>query len=124
MDETLQDLENELKRLTPRRPSAGLMQALEGELGSVPSAQPTPRYSAATRLRSWKWASWSLAGAAVAIALAFALRTDRVPTAAPVGKAPSAELPAVPAHQPVAPELAANRYEPIQATSVLYDLQE
>jgi len=118
MDETLQELENELKRLTPRRPSAGLMQALERELGPVAAGEPAARYSSATSLRSWKWATWSLAGVAAAIALAMILQFHRQPANSPA---------AVAATQPPATkpkELPINRYQPVQASSVLYDLKE
>lgn len=111
MDESLQELENELKRLTPRGPSAALLGALERELGAAVPAEPVRRYATATSLRSWKWASWSLAGAAAAIALVILLQRKPARDATPV--------------EPAAPAaVAVNRYEPIQATSVLYDLQE
>lgn len=119
MDETLQELENELKRLTPRRPSAGLMQALERELGQATAADPAPRYTAATTLRSWKWAAWSVAGVAAAIALAMILQSNRQPVKSPAS--------VVATTQPVAaktPETPVNRYQPVRASSVLYDLKE
>lgn len=117
MDETLQELENELQRLTPRRPSAGLMQAFERELGPTAAVEPAVRYSSATTWRSWKWATWSLAGVATAIALAMILQSHRQPV----------QTPAVAATQPVASmtaETPVNRYQPVRASSVLYDLKE
>lgn len=119
MDETLQELENELKRLTPRRPSPALMQALERELGRESPDEAAPRYSTATSLRSWKWATWSLAGVAAVIALVAVVQFNRQREKpfAPVVSAP----PSV-ATAPVAAPV--NRYEPVQATSVLYDLKE
>ena len=118
MDETLQELENELKRLTPRRPSAGLIQALERELGPAATGEPAARYSAATSLRSWKWATWSLAGMAAIVALALILQSHRQPVNSPATVATT---------QPVSvksKDIPVNRYQPVQATSVLYDLKE
>lgn len=119
MDETLQELENELQRLTPRRPSAGLIQALERELGPAAAGEPAARYSTATSLRSWKWATWSLAGVAAAVALALILQSNRPPVKSPAS--------VTAATQPVAPmtaETPVNRYQPVRASSVLYDLKE
>ena len=118
MDNSLEELENELGRLTPRRPSAGLLDRLEHELGRGSPAPAVPRYPTATSLRSWKWANWSLAGALTAVALLLAMRFTRepaisVPVITPVQVVAAA--PAVPL---------ANRYQPVKATSVLYDLKE
>lgn len=119
MDETLQELENELKRLTPRRPSAGLMQALEAELRQETADAPAARYSSATSLRSWKWATWSLAGVAAAIALAMILQSHRQPAQTPSPRMAASQPAAVtPKQTPL------NRYQPVQASSVLYDLKE
>ncbi len=121
MDETLQELENELKRLTPRRPSPALMRALECELGHEPVASSAPRYSTATNLRSWKWGTWSLAGVAAAIAIVAVVQIDRQPAkaSAPILATTHAQSVATkPALVPV------NRYEPVKATSVLYDMKE
>lgn len=119
MDETLQELENELARLTPRRPSAGLMQSLGRELGPEAASGSAPRYSSATSLRSWKWATWSLAGIAAAIAFVIVWQTKPRPAEAPATVATITE--------PVAPKATAtpvNRYQPVKASSVLYDLKE
>ena len=124
MDESLQDLENELKRLTPLRPSADLMQALERGLGPAPVVTAAPRYSTATSLRSWKWATWSLAGMAAAIAVVAVVQFNRQAappaTATPVDTIASTERPEE--SQSVPAPL--NRYQPVHASSVLYDLQE
>ncbi len=122
MDESLQELENELKRLTPRAPSASLLNSLERELGqsaATPAPAPARRYTTAHSWRTWKWAAWSLTGAAAALLLVFLL-SGRQPSVAP-------EAPAVANIAPTAtaPEAAvSNRYEPVQASSVLYDLHE
>jgi hypothetical protein len=122
MDEYLQDLENELKRLTPRRPSAGLVAALERELGPVPVVAPAPRYSSATNLRSWKWASWSLSGMAAAIAVVAIVLFNRQ-AASPTLATPVVVTTTQPeASQPV--QVPLNRYEPVHASSVLYDMKE
>ncbi len=118
MDNSLDELEQELGRLTPRRPSAGLMDRLERELGAVPPAPAAPKYTSATSLRSWKWAGWSLAGAAAAMAVLLALRTS--PTSGPASPATTPAVVATTA----APAPQASRYQPIKASSVLYDLKE
>ncbi|RXK53196.1 hypothetical protein ESB00_15980 [Oleiharenicola lentus] len=122
MDESLQELENELKRLTPRAPSAALMQVIERELGpaaTTPASAPARRYTAAHSWQSWKWASWSLAGAAAALLVAFLL-WDRPPAVAP--ESPGVANTASTSLKPVV--AATNRYEPVHASSVLYDLHE
>jgi hypothetical protein len=120
MDETLQDLEHELKRLTPRQPSAALMHALEQDLGAETVNKSVLPYSTATSLRSWKWATWSLAGVAATVALVALVQLNRRP--GPASIAPkltqNQSVPTPPVEKPV------NRYEPVQASSVLYDLQE
>lgn len=129
MDESLLELENELKRLSPRRLSPGLLAALDHDLADTRSAGPVvaaPRYSTATTLRSWKWASWSLAGAAAVILAAYLLRPPVKPGVQSPGSALVQVEPAVPVPSLPTPagSVAANRYEPVQATTVFYDLQE
>jgi len=120
MDETLQELENELKRLTPRRPSPALLQAFERELGHEPTDISAHRQATATNLRSWKWATWSLAGVAAATALVAVVQFNH--------QSPKAPAPSLATVAPVsAPKTVLNplnRYEPVKATSVLYDLKE
>jgi hypothetical protein len=130
MDETLLELENELKRLSPRRPSRETLAAIERELADyhAPAGPDSAgRYRTATTLRSWKWAAWSLAGAAAALALAFALRAVfdgpavqvDAPALAQQGEAPVAGSSAA------APATATpDRYEPVEASSVLYAMHE
>jgi len=120
MDESLQELENELKRLTPRRPSPALMQAFERELGHEPADISAHHQAMATNLRSWKWAMWSFAGVAAAIALVAVVQFNHQP---PIAPAPSlATVAPVSASKATLNPL--NRYEPVKATSVLYDLKE
>jgi hypothetical protein len=123
MDETLQELENELKRLTPRRPSPALVQALERDLGAPvtpPAVDASLRNNTIARRPSWKWASWSLAAAAVvAFAAMFQVARRTVPASEP-----PMEVAVKPSAKSTPPTAPANRYEPIQATSVLYDMKE
>jgi hypothetical protein len=130
MDESLQELENELKRLQPRRGSEELRSRLERELGAPLTVRP--RYTAATTLTSWKWFSWQMAAAAaVALTVSLAVwrwqqgavdrpaaqdtmvKTDPV---APKATAPEAAIASV------AP--ATDSYRPVGAANVLYDLKE
>jgi hypothetical protein len=115
MDDTLQDLENELKRLRPRGPSAELLTRLDSDLGAP--VRPR-RYVSATSLRSWKWAGWSLAGATAVAALLLALR----PTAS-VAPTPTRATPASTVAQ-AASRPTPGRYTPVRASSVLYDMKE
>ncbi len=125
MDESLQELENELKRLTPRRPSGALLDSLERELGPSTPIVPVRRYNTATSLGSWKWATWSLAGATALIALVLLVRSDRSESAVPTESLPVPEVAATtPVIESARPEGDANRYEPVRASSVLYALQE
>lgn len=118
MDNSLEELENELGRLSPRHLSAALMDRLEHELGPVTPAPAARRYVSATSLRSWKWAGWTLAGAAAAIAFVLTLQFSRKAEVSVSGIAPTQVAVTAPAGAP------ANRYEPVKATSVLYDLKE
>lgn len=128
MDESLLELESELKRLSPRGLPPALLAKVEAELGSSPSATKAPgrRYSTATSLRLWKWVSWSLAGAAAAgIALAAILQIrHQAPAVEPASPATLATTASAQPETSAALPATTNRYEPIQATSVLYDLQE
>lgn len=125
MDESLQELENELKRLTPRAPSATLVSAFERELGSADGPAPAPgrRYTSAASVSTWKWFSWSLAAAAAALLAAFLL-TRRPPEAVPENRLAGTDAEASPPASAVSPMAVTNRYEPVHASSVLYDLQE
>ena len=115
MDETLLELENELKRLTPRQPSPALMQTLEAELGRVDVIEPSP----ASSLRSGKWLAWSLVGMAAAIALVLGLQSTRHPVKTPGSAATTTQQVVT---KPASPP--ANRYQPVRASSVLYDMKE
>jgi hypothetical protein len=148
MDDTsLQDLENELKALRPRRPSVLLRARVEHELSqsSASAATPAtaepkrataPRYTSATTLRSWKWFSWQMAAAA-GVALAVSLSVwhwQTAETAAPAASEQSLAQNAkpLPTFPPVATEpanssralAARDSYRPVKAANVLYDLQD
>ena len=119
MDESLQELENELKRLTPRAPSAMLLRALESELGAADVPAPVRRYTSATSWSTWKWVSWSMAAAAAVLLVAFLLSRR------PAASVPENRLAEANPTTSAASSLAVtNRYEPVHASSVLYDLQE
>ncbi len=120
MDESLQELENELKRLRPHALSDRLGSRLERELG--PASTPR-RYTTATSLRSWKWVGWSLAGAAALLAgfAAFTLSrpAESLPPAVVAPAATVAEAPTTSVPAPVT-----NRYQPVRASSVLYEMKD
>ncbi len=123
MDENLQELENELRRLAPRAPSVRLRAALERDLDD--SVRDTRMCDRATSSRPWKWATWPLAGVGALAAVALmVLSVPELPETArgvpPVATTPSAR---VPDGIEGATELA-DRYEPVRASSILYDLQE
>lgn len=109
MDDDLQSLEAELKRLRPRAPSAELQARLAGELA--------PR-----RRAPWAWAALPLAaGFAVVCALQF--------RPAP-GPTPPAESPVMAVAENPAPSetpartMAADLYKPVAAENVLYDSRD
>lgn len=120
MDESLQELENELKTLQPRRAPARWLNQINRELAAeLPASAARPRYAAATNLGSWKWLGWRTAGLAAALALVatiglFSFRRS-APAAAP------AVIATAPA--PVTP-VAGPAYEPVAASNVLYDLKD
>lgn len=131
MDESLQELENELKRLTPRRPSAVLLERLDRELTRVgaPAAPVRPKQSSATSFTSWKWMGWRLAAAAAVVALAVALLVRPKPSAV----APSPAEPGLarneavqsPAVMPAeVPSPSPERLRPVRAANVLVGLAD
>jgi len=104
MDDELQNLEAELKRLRPRAPSAELQARIAGELA--------PR-----RRANWAWAALPLAAAfAVLLAVKFRSATEQ-PKSEPAGETPVS--PPQLAQTPT-PDL----YKPIAAENVLYDSRD
>lgn len=125
MDDSFSDLEAELKALTLRAPSRELLERLAAELPPSPQAAPAarPRYTTSTNLNSWKWFSWRTAGLAAACALVAAatlLTLRRSP--APAGEAPPLQVASAGPEKPA--PAAADRYRPVAATNVLYDLKD
>lgn len=139
MDESLQELEAELKRLTPRRPSAGWEERLTRDLApaTVPAATPAKSSAptTATNFTSWKWAGWKLAaalGLGTLIGLLLPHRGERTATPAPEAVAATETAPdrtAAPRREPTPaasaePVAATERYRPVAAANVLYDLKD
>jgi hypothetical protein len=119
MDESLQELENELKTLQPRRAPARWLNQINRELAAELPASARPRYATATNLGSWKWLGWRSVGLAAALALVATVGLVNlrrpVPAVAPVVAA-AAPTPVTPAAVPA--------YEPVTASNVLYDLKD
>lgn len=116
MDESLQELENELKTLQPRRAPDRWLDQVNRELAAELPASPRPRYVTATNLGSWKWLGWRAAGLAAALALVatvglVSLRRPVPPVASAVTTVPKSSA-------------AAPAYEPVAASNVLYDLKD
>ncbi|SDS29021.1 hypothetical protein [Opitutus sp. GAS368] len=119
MDESLQELEAELKTLQPRRAAPRWLAQVNRELAAELPASVRPRYATATNLSSWKWLGWRTAGlAALALVAAFVAINFRQPQSAPTDRTLAAATPAVPAPASVA------AYQPVTATNVLYDLKD
>jgi hypothetical protein len=122
MDDSLHELETELKALRPRRTSARLLESVRRDLAS---AGP-PRYVSATNLNSWKWLGWRTAGLAAAVGLVAALvlvtfkqpPKEALPSTLPL----AATAPVIRAQPAVATR--DDRYQPVAATNVLYDLKD
>lgn len=119
MDNSLAELENELKALQPRRANPAWLNQINRELAAELPVSPQPGYRSATNLNSWKWLGWRTAGFAAAIVLA---------TTTTVGLVSFRKLlsPATTSGHFTAPAspLAAAAYEPVNATNVLYDLKD
>jgi hypothetical protein len=130
MDENLVELENELKRLSPRRPSRPMLAAIERDLArrhASGSPGVAVGYSTATTLRGWKWTTWALVGAAAVLALAFTLpavfEDPKAPGDTPV-IARQAEASAAATDIATIAPTTLDRYEPVQASTVLYAMHE
>lgn len=125
MDESLQELENELKALRPLRPASALEERIEREL-RPPAPAARPQFATATSLTSWKWIGWRLAASAALVALV-GYGVSRMTAPKPPLPAPGAELvqslPASPGERTVQPA-SADVYRPVRASTVLYDLQD
>lgn len=119
MDNSLQELENELKALQPRRARQDWMDQINRELAAELPASTRPVYATATNLRSWKWLGWRTAALAAAVAVmatigALTLRQTAVPVGNPT--VATNEAGAAIEEMPV--------YQPVAAANVLYDLKD
>lgn len=144
-DTTLQDLENELKALRPRRPSVLLRARVEHDLGQAEASESASvtttaerRYTTATTLRSWKWMSWQMAAAAGLILattlLLWRWQSSATQSISPVGEQPIARADTSvdeqrslsDATEPRSTRTLATRdtYRPVRAANVLYDLAD
>lgn len=127
MDESLKELEAELKSLRLQRPAPALLDRIGRELAASESTAPvSPRYTAATNLNSWKWLGWRTAGVAAAIALVVAVSWMNLEQIAPApGTPPDKVAGASPTQQtPVVRAPTTDGYQPVAAANVLYDLKD
>jgi hypothetical protein len=120
MDESLQELENELKALQPHRAPARWLNQINRELAAELPASSPPRYSSATNLSSWKWLGWRTAGLAAAIAMVATVSVVGLRRSQPDSVA-TPDFPVTVA--PVQP-VVASAYQPVSAANVLYDLKD
>ncbi|HYC69566.1 MAG TPA: hypothetical protein VEB66_00055 [Opitutaceae bacterium] len=125
MDESLQELENELKALRPRRPSTLLRARIERDLEAP--APAASRYTSATTLRSWKWTRWPAMAAAAGMLAALSIGLwQSVRFAGDPQANVAVQPPAAPRGAPAPGDAPAPRevYVPVAAASVLYDLRD
>lgn len=126
MDEQLLELEAELKALRPRRPSPQLGPRIELDLAAS-SELPTlgaPRIAEGKNVVRWAWFGAALAAAATVavIATVTVLSSGNQPATAvgaSVAAAPSSNQVAA-----VEPAAATNKFRPVRASNVLYDLKD
>lgn len=130
MDESFQELENELVNLRPRRPSRALQARVEAALAETPvDFPPIPAATSIAPARRLTWFSWPLAAAAalMLVATAAVWRGLTVPPPSPaVAQAPAAP-PVESAAVPLPADAVASapgHYRPVGAASVLYDLKD
>jgi len=135
MDESLLELENELKRLHPCAPSAELLAALDSGLAVSARAPAGSHTFPATARVSYPWFTWqNIAAAAAVLILATVVYSIRRPVLIDPDRVELKAIAENPLASPVStgakgtPELVPtgvnNRYRPVGAASVLYDLRE
>ncbi len=125
MDESLQQLEAELKSLRLRSPSPQLVDRLTNELIAETDglAAPVRRYASATNLGSWKWLGWRAAGLAAVLAVGAVVTYVALRPQLPTAAEPSARL-AVNTPVNSAADHPGDRYQPVAAANVLYELKD
>lgn len=126
MDESLQQLEDELKSLRLRSPSPQLVDRLTDELAAETDglAAPVRHYTTATNLGSWKWLGWRAAGLAAALAVGATVTFVVFKSQPPAATEPSARLAVNTPVNPAPAERPADRYQPVAAANVLYDVKD
>lgn len=138
MDDSLKDLEKELKGLRLRQPSAALVARMERELAEEmpetvsPPVPPRARYTSGTNFGSWKWSGWRMAGMAAAVALVATVGVVSFKQGVSFGSeggghelaANETPVPSELSTEVAAAEPDASRYQPVAATNVLYDVKD
>ena len=133
MDESLLELEKELKRLRPRDLSATLLKRIEAGLNAPDSQPEFSRSTASSKLVLWPWLNWWVAAAAAAVVVfatvVISSRLRFTPSGTPAETAPqamaAADTSAASEVSAVVPALTVtDRYQPVGAATVLYDLKE
>ena len=116
MDESLQQLEVELKALRPRRARAEWIARISREMAAELPAAARPCYPATIKPGAWKWLGWRTAALAAALAL--------VATVALLKRPRAQAAPTPVATLAPAPATGATAYQPMAATNVLYDVRD
>jgi len=127
MDESLQQLEDELKSLRLRDPSPRLVDRLTNELAAETDglAAPGRRYTTRANLDSWKWLGWRAAGLAAAVAVGAAVTFVAFKSQPPTAPVPPDKLAVTdPAPMKSVPLAAPDLYQPVTAANVLYDIKD
>ena len=129
MDESLQQLEDELKSLRLRSPSPQLVDRLTNELAAETDALAAPPvtvrpYTTATNLGSWKWLGWRAAGLAAALAVGATVTFLVFQSQPPAATEPPARLAVTTPVDPTPADRPADRYQPVAAANVLYDVKD
>lgn len=122
MDNSLQDLENELKALQPRQARPDWLQQINRELAAELPVAARPVYSTATNLTSWKWLGWRAAAVAAALAIVATLGVLGLRKGKPATAVEETAVAKIDSPQSVTQEVSA--YQPVAAANVLYDLKD
>lgn len=122
MDESLQQLQDELKALQPRRAPAHWLNQINRELAAELPASARPRYTTATNLGSWKWLGWRAAATAAAIAVVAVIAMMQLKQTPPAAKEPAGLV--APIAKGPAAAVDDHVYQPVAAANVLYDVKD